>query len=249
MHRPDQFIPELIVRGGLAALDFYKSVLGAEEVHRMLKPGTDKLMHGELTLDGHKFFVCDEFPASEGGTCKSPESLGGTGVRITLLVDDADLDPRVRPAARPEQVRKLVRVVVARLELRDGETVGDGRQHKHVAAAIQGLRLIAGNASDKFDVGWGGGHRGIGNTNAAGDGETDVAGGQFAGGGEEVLDSFAQNHRADPKHMQRRQKIGRRTSLEVVMELERQRYHDNLFTGHTLLNQGSLGPRRIHHDH
>jgi len=47
-------------------------------------------MHGELTLDGHKFFVCDEFPAEEGGTCKSPATLGGTGVRITLLVDDAD---------------------------------------------------------------------------------------------------------------------------------------------------------------
>ena len=67
MHRPDQFIPELIVRGGLAALDFYKSAFGAEEVHRMIKPGSEKLMHGELILDGHKFFVCDEFPASEGG--------------------------------------------------------------------------------------------------------------------------------------------------------------------------------------
>jgi PhnB protein len=47
-------------------------------------------MHGELILDGHKFFVCDEFPPSEGGTCKSPETLGGTAVRITLLVGDAD---------------------------------------------------------------------------------------------------------------------------------------------------------------
>ena len=90
MHREDQFIPELIVRDGPAALDFYKNVFGAVEVHRMMKPGSSKLMHGELTLDGHKFFVCDEFPASEGGTCKSPETLGGTGVRITLLVDDAD---------------------------------------------------------------------------------------------------------------------------------------------------------------
>jgi PhnB protein len=89
MHREDQFIPELIVRNAPAALDFYKSVFGAEEVHRMIKPGSGKIMHGELTLDGHKFFVCDEFPASEGGTCKSPETLGGTGVRITLLVDDA----------------------------------------------------------------------------------------------------------------------------------------------------------------
>jgi PhnB protein len=90
MHREDQFIPELIVRNGPAALEFYKSVFGAEEVHRMIKPNSEKLVHGELTLDGHKFFVCDEFPASEGGTCKSPEVLGGTGVRITLLVDDAD---------------------------------------------------------------------------------------------------------------------------------------------------------------
>jgi PhnB protein len=90
LHREDQFIPELIVRGGGAALEFYKRVFGAEEVHRMMKPGSEKLVHGELTLDGHKFFVCDEFPASEGGTCKAPETLGGTGVRITLLVDDAD---------------------------------------------------------------------------------------------------------------------------------------------------------------
>jgi PhnB protein len=90
MHREDQFIPELIVRNGAAALDFYKSVFGAEEKDRMTQPATGKLIHGELSLDGHKFFVCDEFPASEGGTCKSPETLGGTGVRITLQVDDAD---------------------------------------------------------------------------------------------------------------------------------------------------------------
>ncbi len=90
MTRDDQFIPELIVHNGPAALEFYKGVFGAEEVHRMTRPGSDKLMHGELSLDGHKVFVCDEFPASEGGTCKSPQTLGGTGVRVTLLVDDAD---------------------------------------------------------------------------------------------------------------------------------------------------------------
>src|ERR1700676_368127 len=89
MHREDQFVPVLMLHKGPAALDLYKSVFGAEEVDRMLKPGSEKLMHGELTLDGHKFFVCDEFPASEGGTCKSPATLGGTGVRVTLMVDDA----------------------------------------------------------------------------------------------------------------------------------------------------------------
>ena len=87
----DQFIPELIVHDGAAALDFYASVFGATEIHRMTQPGSGKLIHGELSLDGHKLFVCDEFPASDGGTCKSPQTLGGTGVRITLLVEDADL--------------------------------------------------------------------------------------------------------------------------------------------------------------
>jgi PhnB protein len=90
MHRDDQFIPELIVRNGPAALDFYKSVFRAVETDRMMTKDGAKLIHGELVLDGHKFFVCDEFDASQGGTCKSPQTLGGTGVRITILVDDAD---------------------------------------------------------------------------------------------------------------------------------------------------------------
>jgi len=90
MHREDQFIPHLIVSNGLAAIDFYKEVLGAEEGHRMMTPDGKKLLHGEIVLDGHKFFVSDEFTASEGGTLKSPQALGGTCVRITLEVEDAD---------------------------------------------------------------------------------------------------------------------------------------------------------------
>jgi catechol 2,3-dioxygenase-like lactoylglutathione lyase family enzyme len=39
----------LMATNGAAALDFYKSVFGAKEVHRMMKPGSEKLMHGELT--------------------------------------------------------------------------------------------------------------------------------------------------------------------------------------------------------
>jgi PhnB protein len=89
MQREDQFIPQLIVQGGIAALEFYKKAFGAEETDRMMTPDGTKLIHGELLLDGHKFFVSDEFSASEGGSCKSPRTLGGTGVRITILVDDA----------------------------------------------------------------------------------------------------------------------------------------------------------------
>ena len=90
MTREDQFIPHLIVSNGLAAIDFYKAVLGAAEGHRMMAPDGKRLMHGEIVLDGHKFFLSDAFEASEGGTLKSPQALGGTCVRITIEVEDAD---------------------------------------------------------------------------------------------------------------------------------------------------------------
>jgi PhnB protein len=88
--RQDQFIPQLITHDGAAAMAFYTSAFGAEEVSRTLTPDGKKLVHGELSLDGHLFYVSDEFDASQGGSCKSPRTLGGTGVRITILVDDAD---------------------------------------------------------------------------------------------------------------------------------------------------------------
>ena len=90
MNREDQFIPHLIVSDGLAALKFYEEVFAAEEGHNMMAPDGKRLMHGELELDGHKVFVSDEFTADEGGTCKAPQTMGGTSVRITLQTDDAD---------------------------------------------------------------------------------------------------------------------------------------------------------------
>ncbi|MEO7037223.1 MAG: VOC family protein [Polyangiaceae bacterium] len=88
--RPDQFIPQLIVLDGSKAMEFYKKAFGALEVSRTMTEDGKKLVHGELSLDGHLFYVSDEFDASQQGTCKSPQSLGGTGVRITILVEDAD---------------------------------------------------------------------------------------------------------------------------------------------------------------
>jgi len=90
MHQEDQFIPHLIVSDGLAALKFYQEVFGAEEGHNMMAPDGKRLMHGELVLDGHKIFVSDEFRPEEGGACKTPQTLGGTSVRITLMTDDPD---------------------------------------------------------------------------------------------------------------------------------------------------------------
>ena len=90
MHREDQFIPHLIVSDGVAALEFYKNTFNAELGDKMMAPDGKRLLHGEVVLDGHIIFVSDDFSESEGGTCKSPQTLGGTDVRITLQVDDAD---------------------------------------------------------------------------------------------------------------------------------------------------------------
>jgi PhnB protein len=90
MNREDQFIPHLIVSDGLAALEFYKNTFGAELGDSMMAPDGKRLMHGEVVLDGHKLFISDEFADSEGGTCKMPETLGGTCTRIMLMTDNAD---------------------------------------------------------------------------------------------------------------------------------------------------------------
>jgi uncharacterized glyoxalase superfamily protein PhnB len=86
----DRVVPEIFVHDGPAALEFYKTAFGAREVGRMMTPDGKKLIHGELVLLRHRLFVVDEFDASQGGTCRAPRTLGGTPVRVTLEVDDAD---------------------------------------------------------------------------------------------------------------------------------------------------------------
>ena len=90
MSQKDQFIPHLIVSDGMAALEFYRDVFDGEFGDNMMVPGGDKLIHGEIVLDGHKLFVSDWFAPSDGGSLSSPERLGGTCTRITLNVADAD---------------------------------------------------------------------------------------------------------------------------------------------------------------
>jgi uncharacterized glyoxalase superfamily protein PhnB len=86
--RGDTIIPEIFVDDGSRALRFYVEAFGARELSRMMTPDGQKLVHGELEIVGHRLFVVDEFP--DVGTCRCPRTLGGTGVRITLEVADAD---------------------------------------------------------------------------------------------------------------------------------------------------------------
>ena len=87
----DQFVPHVVVSDGIAALEFYKTVFGGIDGDNMMTQDGKRLLHGEVIVDGCKLFVSDEFAASEGGTLQTPQSFSGTSVRITMMVEDADL--------------------------------------------------------------------------------------------------------------------------------------------------------------
>lgn len=83
--RSADIIPNLLVRGGKAAVEFYKNAFGAVELFRAESP--DGSIFAEMSIQGARFFVADE-SAPYGNF--SPTSLGGTSVRIDLLVADPD---------------------------------------------------------------------------------------------------------------------------------------------------------------
>ncbi len=77
--------PELSVRRGRDAVEVYKAAFGAVELHRV--GGTDEHedVVAQLAVGDASFWVSDESPEHENF---SPESLGGSTVRLLLVVDD-----------------------------------------------------------------------------------------------------------------------------------------------------------------
>jgi len=77
--------PVLTVRHAAEAVRFYEQAFGAAEIHRDTAPnGT---IVAEMAIGGARFRVADEAPEALN---LSPQLLGGTSVRINLLVDDPD---------------------------------------------------------------------------------------------------------------------------------------------------------------
>ncbi len=78
-------IPQLSVRRGRAAIDFYKAAFGAVEVYRV--NGTDEHpdVVSQLMVGNASFWVSDEAPTYQN---YSPETLGGGTVRMLLIVGD-----------------------------------------------------------------------------------------------------------------------------------------------------------------
>ena len=78
--------PYLIVNGAAAAIDFYKSVLGATERMRMAGPD-GKLGHAELEIGDSVIMLADEHPEMNA---RGPKTVGGTPVFLHVYVKDAD---------------------------------------------------------------------------------------------------------------------------------------------------------------
>lgn len=76
--------PVLTARAASAAVDFYKRALGADELSRATNPNG---IVAEMAIDEARFMVVDEVPEALN---LSPETLGGTSVRIHLRVADPD---------------------------------------------------------------------------------------------------------------------------------------------------------------
>ncbi len=79
--------PMLSVRRGARAIEFYKAAFGADQLFR-IDSDTGEVV-AQLSVAGAEFWVADESPEYFNF---SPESLGGSSVRMVMIVEDPDAD-------------------------------------------------------------------------------------------------------------------------------------------------------------
>lgn len=79
--------PQLSVRNGREAVEFYKRAFGAVEVYRVAGTDEHPAVVSQLSVGDSTFWVADESPEHENF---SPETLGGSTVRLLLMVEDPD---------------------------------------------------------------------------------------------------------------------------------------------------------------
>ena len=99
--RQDEVSAQLSVRRGRAAIEFYKSAFGAQEVYRVGGTDQHEAVVAQLSIEDTTFWVADESPAHLNF---SPESLGGGTVRMLLTVADPDAVVRRAIAAGATEV-------------------------------------------------------------------------------------------------------------------------------------------------
>jgi PhnB protein len=82
-----QLCPYLAVRGAQAAIDFYVKAFGASLDFKLVDPSDGRIGHAELHFGATRLFLSDEYP--DFGAV-SPETLGGSPIKLHLDVPDAD---------------------------------------------------------------------------------------------------------------------------------------------------------------
>jgi PhnB protein len=96
--------PQLSVRRGRAAVEFYKSAFGAIEVYRVGGTEDNPDIVSQLSVGDATFWVSDESPPNANF---SPETVGGGTVRMLLVVDDPDAAVERAIAAGAVEVRPV----------------------------------------------------------------------------------------------------------------------------------------------
>jgi PhnB protein len=97
-------VPQLSVRRGRAAIDFYKTAFGAVEEYRVGGTDDHEAVVAQLSIEGAPFWVEDDSPAHAN---YSPESLGGATTRMLLIVDDPEAMLGRAVSAGATQVRPV----------------------------------------------------------------------------------------------------------------------------------------------
>ncbi|MHB1080407.1 MAG: VOC family protein [Prosthecobacter sp.] len=80
------FSPYITVHNAEEAIAFYQKAFGAKERFRLTDASSGKIGHAELDLQDSLLMLSDENPAWN----KSPQTLGGTPVKFSLMVENAD---------------------------------------------------------------------------------------------------------------------------------------------------------------
>jgi PhnB protein len=79
--------PYLTVKDASRAIAFYQTAFGATELYRLTDASTNTIGHAEIMINGSHFMLADENPAWGN---KSPQTLGGTAVKLCLMVKNTD---------------------------------------------------------------------------------------------------------------------------------------------------------------
>ncbi|MGD1932900.1 MAG: VOC family protein [Candidatus Phaeomarinobacter sp.] len=79
--------PYISVKGASEAIAFYTKAFGADEQFRLEDPESGRIGHSEIRIGGNTIMISDEYP--DFGAL-SPDSLGGSPVKLHLYVESVD---------------------------------------------------------------------------------------------------------------------------------------------------------------